>query len=146
MTGICDSNDKFSPTIAGYDVPSCFWKLVCYVDTSGQTQVVGFIGNNTLLNYCSGCDQAGKDLRTSTTITARDQLEITAGINSDRRSFVQEAWTGAETYLLVNRNEYRAPRAADCWAKQTASTAVKNEWNSLLREDVLQHDFTIIEM
>jgi hypothetical protein len=142
MTGICDADDRYSPTIIGYRVPSCYWKLICYVDPQGETQVVGYIGNNTLINYCSGCDVDAKAERTADTITTRDQRDILAKIYSDRTSFVLEAWMGAETYLLVNRNETRAPRGADCWAKMSVSDSVKNEWNSLLRQDLREQEFT----
>lgn len=142
MTGICDRDDVWSPTYIGYKVPACYWKLICYVDPRGDTQVVGFIGNNTLLKYCSGCDVEEKAQRVIDTTTVRDQREILNEIDSNRVSFVLEAWVGAESYLLVNRNENRVPRATDCWSRMTAPQEVKDEWNTVMRADVLAHEYT----
>lgn len=134
MTGVCDLDDKHSPTLIGYRVPSCYWKLICYVDTAGETQVVGFIGNNTLLDYSAPNDSPVKNERRNSTLTPRGQQEILDEMLVRRQSFIEEAWEGAEQYLLVNRNELRAPEAAQCWDKRTISEAVESEWIAVMQE------------
>lgn len=139
MTGVCDANDRFSPTLDGYKVPSCWWKLICYVDTAGTTQVVGFIGNNTLIDF-AGSPSGEKAVRVVDTTTPRGQQEILDVMTRD--TFIMDAWTGAETYLRRNRGIVNTPTAANCRSKRTISAAVKNEWSSVMREGVLEHKYT----
>lgn len=137
MTGLCDADDRYSPTLDGYKIPACFWKLICYVDSAGTTQVVGFVGNNTLLH---NDDSAGKAARTASVTTPVGQQAILDVMTRD--SFINSGWDGAETYLKRNRGASDAPTAANCKSKRTISAAVKNEWSSLLWEDLKAQEFT----
>jgi hypothetical protein len=129
ITGLCDLDDRYSPTAEGYIIPACFWKLICYKDDSGSTQVVGFIGNNTLLG---ANDAKGKEERKLSTTMPQSQQDIMDVMTRD--SFINAAWSGAEDYLLRNRNEKSLPTAAACKLKKTLSEAVKNEWSRLMLE------------
>ncbi|OXA48394.1 Nuclease [Folsomia candida] len=117
--------DLFSPTNVGYIVPNHYWKLVCYKDAAGVTQVVGFIGNNTLLR---ANDVAEQDARKASTYLPRSQQEIINTMNINRVHLFQEAWVGGETYLLEGRSEDRLPSADECTFKRDLSPEVRQEW------------------
>ncbi|CAF3704817.1 unnamed protein product [Rotaria sp. Silwood1] len=46
VTGICPTSWGKTKAVGGVDIPSCFWKMICY-KRNGQTHVVGFISDNT---------------------------------------------------------------------------------------------------
>ncbi|CAF1535096.1 unnamed protein product [Adineta steineri] len=46
VTGVCPSSRGKTKGITGVDIPSCFWKMICY-KRQGQTHVVGFISDNS---------------------------------------------------------------------------------------------------
>ena len=128
MTGLCDRDSTDGPTLSGWRVAECFWKLVCYKDSSKVTRVVGFIGNNQLL---PADNLSAQNERTTDTITPRSQYEIMDKM--DRPEFIQEAWREAEHYLLENRDETGAPEPNDCIDALTAPDSVLEEWRDIMR-------------
>jgi hypothetical protein len=138
MTGLCDLDDIYSPTAEGYHIPACYWKLICYTDKQGSTQVVGFIGNNTLLH---NEDSIGKAERTASTTYPRSQQDILNLTN--RRKFVADAWNGAESYLLKNRDPSNFPPTGEsCTAMLQISEDVRAEWSFLMKESLYSQEFT----
>jgi len=130
MTGICDSNAAgiHSPTLAGFPVPSCFWKMACYKDTSGTTRVVGFIADNTIIP--SGDTVAQTERRTQT-YTPRSQQDVLNRMGASHRAVITGEWALGAAALVPGRNENNAPSATQCANTLTLSAAVRDEWAAL---------------
>jgi DNA/RNA endonuclease G (NUC1) len=45
VTGVCPNSIGKTRAINGLDVPSCFWKMICYM-RYGKTYVIGFLAEN----------------------------------------------------------------------------------------------------
>jgi len=131
MTGLCDPDapGMFSPTLAGYTVPSCYWKMVCYKDDAGVTQVVSFIGNNTITRGGNADDTAA---RRASTCMPRSQQNVLDNMNLNRWGTVLNAWMSGEQVLLPGRNEQNAPPGSECMAKLSLDNSARVEWESRL--------------
>jgi len=131
MTGLCDSDAPgiFTPTLAGYTVPSCYWKMVCYKDDAGATQVVSFIANNTITREGNDADKLAR--RTSTCMP-RSQQDVLDNMSINRWGVVLNAWTSGEEVLLPGRNEENAPLGRDCASKMGIEESARQEWEALL--------------
>ncbi|CAF0812441.1 unnamed protein product [Adineta steineri] len=47
-TGICPDSRGQTQSLQKLDIPSCFWKMICYI-RDGKTHVVGFLSENKLI-------------------------------------------------------------------------------------------------
>jgi len=70
ITGVCKESLGLKIGKKKIDVPKCFWKMLCYKDEKNKEQVVGFIGDNSLIKPSTIADRE-KDI-----FTARSQSEI----------------------------------------------------------------------
>jgi len=128
MTGLCSTDNwKDGPTTyRGYTIPSCFWKMTCYKDkTTKEVKVVGYIGDNTIVNFS---DTVAQTARKASTFQPKSQADILTRVNDT--SLVTEAWTQAEDNLLTGRQTVLTdlPKATECAAMMTLSDATKVEW------------------
>jgi len=125
MTGLCDEDSPDGVTQEGYVVPACYWKMVCYREKgTGQTQVVGFIANNALVNKN---DQYEVNQRWRDVTTPRSQSEIE---KVTRTSYIAKAWTDAAKYLLEGRDAVGVPDARSCIAAKKVSKETAVEWDN----------------
>jgi hypothetical protein len=81
ITGI--SPTKLDNTRYGFEVPSFFWKLVCFHDVKYGMVVVGFIGNNSFIDFG---DEAEKVERTASVLKFRSKAEVMSLLNTNRSS------------------------------------------------------------
>jgi len=128
MTGLCSADNMIDgpTTYKGYIIPQCYWKLSCYKDQVTQVPtVVGYIGDNTIVNFADTVAQAD---RTVTTGTPRSQSEILALLKDP--SVVAQGWKDAVTSLLPGRqvSPTALPTAEECIAATTISTETFNAW------------------
>jgi len=122
ITGLCQSNSADGVTLDGVQVPSCFWKLLCYKSGS-KTHVVGFIGENALFDRTNLVLQSQ---RREATIKPRSQQEVMNRNGGDTE--ILKAWTTASQHLLSNRESNLAPNPTDCRNQRTLDPAVEQEW------------------
>ncbi|OXA59955.1 uncharacterized protein LOC110844291 [Folsomia candida] len=128
MTGLCSANNTVDgpTTYKGYIIPQCFWKLACYKDKLTKvSKVVGYIGENTIVNFS---DLVAQKDRNATTFTPRSQSEILARLT--KPELVAQGWTDAEANLLPGRQVASTdiPTASECIAATTISTETFTEW------------------
>jgi hypothetical protein len=128
MTGLCSADNSVdgSTTYKGYIIPKCFWKLACYRDKiTRDTKVVGFLGENTIINFS---DISSQSLRNQTTFLPRSQQEILTYVT--KPELVAESWTQATGTLLPGRQVDPAtlPSATECINVKTISAATIDEW------------------
>jgi len=128
MTGLCSQNNTIDGpvTYKGYIIPQCYWKLACYKDkTSKVAKVVGYIGENTLVNFSDSVAQAA---RNTATFTPRSQSEILALLT--KPELVAQGWTEAEANLLPGRQVAPTdiPTATECIAATTIAPDTITEW------------------
>jgi len=132
QTGVCPEDNLVDgpETYRGWRIPKCFWKLMCYKDQAGVTQVVGFIGENTLVPIG---DTSAQDARDESTKKARSQSEILALLS--RPELVGKAWTTAGTRLLTGRgvSPSKIPTAKECTNALSASSTVLQEWSEYVQ-------------
>lgn len=108
ITGVCDSSSE--TTVSGLDVPTCFWKLVCYNDPTDETVVIGFIAENSIVN---SVDENGKEARTDATKKFRSQREVIQTSKVD----ISSAWEKAAKFIFEGRattGVFNPPRAKKC--------------------------------
>jgi len=128
MTGLCSADNVLDgpTTYKGYIIPQCYWKLACYKDQVTQVPtVVGYIGDNTIVNFSDLVAQAD---RNATTGTPRSQSEILALLKDP--SVVTQGWKDAVTTLLPGRqvSPSALPTAEQCIAATTISTETISAW------------------
>jgi len=127
MTGTCDQNlpGFMSKTLDGFNVPACFWKMVCYKDDAGVTQVVSFVGNNAITRGGNAADMAD---RRKTVCEPRGQQDVLNLLSADLWPVVRSGWTDGEAVLLPGRQGPKAPLASECVEKMMIDEAVKQDW------------------
>ncbi|UJR22030.1 hypothetical protein I4U23_025097 [Adineta vaga] len=54
-TGICPDSRGKTKSLQKLDIPSCFWKMICYI-RDGKTHVVGFLSDNKLIEERHSAD------------------------------------------------------------------------------------------
>ena len=77
VTGVCPDSHERTKSINGLQVPSCFWKMICYVRNS-QTHVIGFLAENKKINRLNRklIDEAKKKIfKPVSQATIRDRLK-----------------------------------------------------------------------
>jgi DNA/RNA endonuclease G (NUC1) len=132
QTGLCSEDNLVDgpETYRGWRIPKCFWKLMCYKDSStGLVQVVGFIGPNTLVGKADTVAQAQ---RRTETMTPRSQAEVLSLLS--RPEIVGEAWTTAGTSLILGRGVVKSkiPTSAQCKAALGLSPEIAAEWSQFV--------------
>lgn len=128
ITGVCDSSNE--KTLSGLEVPTCFWKLVCYSDPTDETVVIGFLAENSLMN---SLDQNGKETRTTETKKFRSQKEIIAASKVDTMS----AWDRAAKYIFEGRKTtgaFNPPNTKKCAAAMNLPSNLPDWENSKKRK------------
>jgi len=126
MTGLCSANNDLdgTKTYRGFTIPQCFWKLVCYKDkTTGVTKVVGFVGDNTLVNFSDTVARAARDASTK---LPRSQQEILALLT--KPELVDLTWKEAAQNLTPGRQVSRLPLADDCIKAKVLAQDTLDEW------------------
>lgn len=90
-----------------------------------MSKVVGYIGENTIVNFS---DLVAQKDRNATTFTPRSQSEILARLT--KPELVAQGWTDAEANLLPGRQVASTdiPTASECIAATTISTETFTEW------------------
>jgi len=130
MTGVCDTNNGglHGPTRDGLTVPSCYWKLICYRNsTDTRNLVVGFVASNTMLPVG---DSDASGARTREARTARTQSAIMALLSPESQQRVLNAWTNSEQHLLINRDlRGDPPPSSACRSALTTPSDVLAEWH-----------------
>lgn len=56
VTGICPNSIGKTKSSNGLDIPSCFWKMICYM-RNGATHVVGFLAENKRISLLNTKDK-----------------------------------------------------------------------------------------
>jgi DNA/RNA endonuclease G (NUC1) len=128
ITGLCQSNSADGVTEDGVQVPSCFWKLLCY-KSGTKTHVVGFIGENALF---ARSNLVLQEERRINTIKARSQQAVMN--RNGGESEIVKAWTTASQHLLGNREASLAPNPTDCANQRNLDSAVEEEWSRVMLE------------
>ncbi len=96
----------------------------CYKDkTTKVTKVVGYIGDNTIVNFN---DTAAQTARNTATFTPKSQADILKLVT--KPELITQGWTEASENLLPGRQVIDIPTGADCIAATTLSTETFNEW------------------
>jgi DNA/RNA endonuclease G (NUC1) len=104
ITGV--SPTTIDITDSGLEVPSFFWKLVCFNDIKYGKVVVGFIGDNSLTNRAN---LTQKTQKISSTLQFRSQSDIMGLLNVNRspRSYASvysTMWADVHKSLLLKAN------------------------------------------
>ena len=84
VTGVCPDSREKTKSINGLQVPSCFWKMICYV-RNGRTHVVGFLAENKKIDRSKQklIDEAKKKLfKPVSQATIRDRLKSNSRYSS----------------------------------------------------------------
>jgi len=125
ITGLCDAESIDGPTKEGYANPACYWKLICYKENgTGDTRVVGFIGNNSLVNM-NDLDSQSKRWADVTQPKSQSDIELVT-----RPNYIAKAWRDAATDLVSGRNEGNAPDPESCIAAKTITPENAIRWNN----------------
>lgn len=96
----------------------------CYRDkTTNLTQVVGYIGDNTIVNFS---DTVAKTARNASTIQPRSQTEILSLVS--KPELVAEGWKDAELWLPVGRGTMDLPKAEECINAKIIPNEVTIQW------------------
>jgi hypothetical protein len=93
ITGV--SPASIGSTQSGLDVPSFFWKLVCYKDIS-QTIVVGFIGDNSIVSWKN---QQQRDDRKESVQRLLSQREVLGQLGVKYSPLYTTMWFEAQATL-----------------------------------------------
>jgi DNA/RNA endonuclease G (NUC1) len=103
ITGV--SPTALETTKTGFEVPAFFWKLVCFNEGS-STYVVGFIGDNSIINRGSSAE---KDQRKASVLQMSSQRQILQRLNNvgtGSRSYAkayETMWTDAQGGVLQGK-------------------------------------------
>lgn len=132
ITGVC-SGDNAVDGNTYYDlvVPDCFWKMTCYVDpVTKKTEVVAFIGNNTLIPAESKTQ--GRKERKEATVSPTSQQQV-LDLMGSKSKLITSAWTAAEKVLTEGRDTTGLPKASTCSKTKTISDETIAEWKAFMK-------------
>lgn len=127
VTGVCPgsigkSNNRL-------DIPSCFWKMICYKDSSkGKTFVVGFLVDNTKI----GSNKNAREKRRSQLKKLVSQSAIKAKLSSNAIYSASDPWLQSSKDIFGGRPGIPPVNTLDCSNAQAMDPVEEKEWTDAI--------------
>ncbi|XP_053207036.1 uncharacterized protein LOC128391212, partial [Panonychus citri] len=128
-TGVCDASIGKSKSLGGVDVPSCFWKLLCYEDESDNTVVVGFKSDNSQIST-GDAGKKDRETRRKQIFTPLSQAEI-GKLYSGKNPWIStatELFKGREAEAAAGATNWTPVNPLRCAAANNLVDDEKDAW------------------
>ena len=137
VTGVCPKDRGKTKAIDGVEIPSCFWKLICY-KRHGQTHVVGFISDNSKLTR--------KDRTEFIKIfTPVSQAEILTHLKSDPTYFTSNPFVTGFASAAKNRASGLSINGIECAKTMVLDKTEADIWHKDLLMEQEKRDETALK-
>ncbi|CAF3696326.1 unnamed protein product, partial [Rotaria socialis] len=133
VTGVCPTSRGKTKAIGGVDIPSCFWKMICYQRNS-QTHVVGFVSDNSKIKRTD---------RTQLVKTLKpvSQQDILALLASNKNYFLlKNPFITGSTSAVKGRTSISPINSAKCASQLSLDQTEANIWHQDLLMEQRKRD------